>query len=411
VIAAADATQPSCSPHGYRIAYWGLRRGSGQRDIWTVAATRRPGEPAPVPVSVTDDAFLDWNPVWSPDGGQLYFVSNRGGSMNLWSVAIDERTGAVQGPPLAATIPSAYVAHVSFSARGDRMAYAQVQTTGNVQRIGFDPAGEQVIGAPRNVTQGSLRISSHDVSPDGTHLVVTASDAGSQEALYLYGAGGALQRRLTEGAHHDRAPRWSPDGQRIAFYSDRSGKYEIWTVRPDGRELTQVTHTTGGDVYYPIWSPDGARLLYQHRGEGNFVLDTRRPWDGQAGERLRQDGVEIFTPWAFSPDGRHLVGGLRRQGHAERSLATYDLVGGRYEDLTTRGLEPALWLGDSRRLIFRDGGAMYLLDSASRRLRDLVSIEPDTIESISLAADDQTIYFVRTTREADIWLAQLTRRG
>jgi Tol biopolymer transport system component len=408
-IAGADAAQPAYSPHGHRIAYWGLHPGSGQRDIWTIAAGRRPGDATTeLPVTVTDDAFLDWNPVWSPDGSRLYFVSNRGGSMNLWSVAIDERTGAVAGPPVPVTIPAGDIAHVSFAADGARMVYAQIQARANLARIALDPVAERITGDPHFVTQGSLHMSGHDLSPDGARLVVAASDGGYQEALYLLGADGGFQRRLTDGAHHDRGPRWSPDGERIAFYSDRSGKYEIWTIRPDGSQLTQLTHTRGGDVYYPIWSPDGAHLLYQHRGAGNFVIASDEPWDHQTPTRLPQDGVDIFTPWAWSPDGEHLVGGLRRRGRDQRSLASFHLATGRYEDVTTLGLEPAVWLRDSRRLVFRSAGTLYLLDTTTRAVCELISLAPDTIDAISLAADDRTIYVTRTTREADIWLAQAT---
>lgn len=52
-----DAFQSSWSPSGTRIAYWSVAR--GQRDIYTVAS----GGGAAVPV--TQDAALDWAPVWS----------------------------------------------------------------------------------------------------------------------------------------------------------------------------------------------------------------------------------------------------------------------------------------------------------------------------------------------------------
>ena len=52
-------------------------RRAAAADILTIAAA---GGDA---VLVTDDAALDWNPVWAPDGKSLYFASNRGGTMNL----------------------------------------------------------------------------------------------------------------------------------------------------------------------------------------------------------------------------------------------------------------------------------------------------------------------------------------
>ena len=61
--------QPRWSPAGARIAYWGLRGSSGQRDLWKIPADAK-GEPEAV--SVTEDRAMDWNPVWSPDGRKLY---------------------------------------------------------------------------------------------------------------------------------------------------------------------------------------------------------------------------------------------------------------------------------------------------------------------------------------------------
>jgi serine/threonine protein kinase len=81
-----ESLQPHGSPHGSRIAYW-ARQTTMNRDLFTVSTSG--GDPVPV----TGDAFVDWNPTWSPDGRYLYFSSDRGGSMNLWRVRIDEQSG------------------------------------------------------------------------------------------------------------------------------------------------------------------------------------------------------------------------------------------------------------------------------------------------------------------------------
>jgi Tol biopolymer transport system component len=86
------------------------------RDIWTVAAD------GSNPVQTTTSPAADWNPVWSPDGRWLYFLSNRSGSMNLWRVAIDEASG-FRGAPQLLTAPASYVC-ISLSADGRAGAYA-----------------------------------------------------------------------------------------------------------------------------------------------------------------------------------------------------------------------------------------------------------------------------------------------
>lgn len=405
-VAAADASQPSWSPNGQRIAYWGVHEGSGQRDIWTIPAA------GGAPVAVTDDVFLDWNPVWSPDGAHLYFLSDRGGSMNLWRVALDERTGQVLGAPEPVTTPSPYAAHISFSRDGTRMAYTNVLSRSNLQRVAFDPEREAVAGEPVWITQGSMRIGSPEISPDGEWLVFVATDEANQEDVFVMRADGSERRRLTDDVHKDRTPRWSADGQQIAFYSDRSGKYEIWSIDAKSGGLQQRTHTADREVvYYPSWSPDGSRLLYQHGSAGNFLIDVDRSWAEQSPERLPQgDVVAKFTPWAWSPDGQKLAGGLRLRDRSVRFLGTYSLATQVYEPLTTMGLEPVVWLQDSRRLLFhgyRDQGTMYLVDSHSKAVRPMLSIEPDTIGALTLSPDNRAIYFARITTEADIWLAEL----
>ena len=91
-LVATDGVEPAVSPHALRVAYWGLKGDTAQRDVYTIPlAGLKEGEAA---VPVTDDAAVDFGPFWSPDGKTLYFGSDRGGSFNLWRVPIDEKTGA-----------------------------------------------------------------------------------------------------------------------------------------------------------------------------------------------------------------------------------------------------------------------------------------------------------------------------
>ena len=114
LIADFDAVQPAWSPNGKLIAFW-TADGKGQRDIKVVDAN------GGTPKSITDDAAMDWNPVWSADGKYLYFASDRSGNMNFWRVAIDEQTGEVSGEFQAATIPSSLGQHFSFSRDGKQL--------------------------------------------------------------------------------------------------------------------------------------------------------------------------------------------------------------------------------------------------------------------------------------------------
>src|SRR5215813_5378270 len=95
------------------------------------------------PVNVTNDLAVDWSPRWSSDGKYLYFASDRGGSMNLWRVGIDEDTGKVSGDPEPLTTPATYLGHIAVSRDGGRIAW--VQRTQDIQIYGasFDPVEEK----------------------------------------------------------------------------------------------------------------------------------------------------------------------------------------------------------------------------------------------------------------------------
>src|SRR5262245_5329871 len=120
-----NAVQPNWSPHGQRIAYWKVDS-SGARDIYTVPAS------GGTPVAVTADAATDWSPAWSPDGRYLYFSSDRGGSMNLWRVPIDEASGRTTGAFEPFTTPALNSGLLSFSRDGSRIAYVAQTTSRNV---------------------------------------------------------------------------------------------------------------------------------------------------------------------------------------------------------------------------------------------------------------------------------------
>ena len=254
LITAGDTVQPAVSPDGRWIAYWGLLYGGGQRDLAMVPAG---GGPA---IALTQDSAVDWNPVWSPDGRYLYYLSDRGGSMNVWRLAIDSASGAQQGEPQPVTTPSTRTRHLAFSRDGRYMVYAQAASRTNIRRLTLD-ASLNIEGGPISITRGERRTTNPALSPDGRWLAFD-SIGYPQEDLFIAASDGTGERQLTDDEFRDRGPRWSPDGRRIAFLSDRSGRFEIWTLNPDGSGLRQLTDTTGPAAQQPVWSPDGRRIAY-----------------------------------------------------------------------------------------------------------------------------------------------------
>ena len=399
LVTKVDAVQPSWSPHGYRIAYQGRRNGA-QRDIWTISAGG--GEP----VEVTNDSAIDWNPVWSPDGNYLYFVSDRGGSMNLWRVPMEESTGKLLGSFEAVTTPSPYMAHLSFSRDGRRMAYAHMVRSGSIQRVAFDPVREAVVGQPTSVTHGSRVAMVPNVSSNGEWLTFDTQSEKQEDILVVREDGTGL-RQLTDDSYKDRAPSWSPDGKRIVFFSDRSGKWEIWIINADGSGLQQVTYTTSATVN-PVWSPDGARIVYRVEGANPEIIQVGKSWQEQTPQTLpsMSDPADRLWVWSWSPDGRKLAGHLPHSQGPLSGIVVYSLDSQQYEKLTDIGSFP-VWLSDSRRLLFQgtDRHKLYLIDSQSKKFHEVLSVAPHEFgNGVTLPRDNRLIYFSLLTTEADIWL-------
>jgi Tol biopolymer transport system component len=391
-IYAGDAVQPSCSPHGNRIAFW--HQMGGQRDVATI-----PSEGG-APVQVTHDAFMDWNPVWSPDGKYLYFASDRGGAMNIWRVRIDERSGKVLGELESVATPSQDSSHLSFSKDGTRMVYVRRAATQNFQAVAFDPVARHATGAPAVITRGARQVMNPDISPDSQSI--TFVQWGKTEDIGVMKIDGTGMRQLTDDVYKDRGPRWSPDGSRIAFYSNRTGKYQVWMINPDGSGLKQLTNAPR-DILYPVWSPDGKRIVYSVQGDvpGILSMDSFQI-EPLSAMKLPDGWYEI---WSWSVDGKTLAGVERTPNGKYIAVITYDLASGRIEHLTDHGTYPA-WMKDNRTLLFPHADKLYALDTRTKEVSEAFSLDPAPVSRLfALSPDNRVLLFGLPLSEADIWMA------
>jgi Tol biopolymer transport system component len=394
-----DGVQPSWSPNGQFVAYWAIDL-DGDRDLWTVRVSGGP------PIRITRDHFLDWNPVWSPDGAWLYFCSNRGGSMGIWRIPVKESSGEARGLPEPIHTPASYPAHLAFARNGRYMAYVQQITTGRVSSVRFDPDREAVVSEPKEILQSVKGIARPSLSPNGEWLAFNSTE--QEEELFIMNADGSGLRQLTNGGFSNRGPRWSPDGKQLAFFSRRTGDWEIWSTDPNGANLRQLTNLAGYNVAWPVWAADARHLAYTIFGLNTFLIDSTKPWDGQTPEKLPPfpNEGEMFNGWNWSPDGSTLAGFLNR----ENGIALYNVASRTYRKLTSNGADP-VWLSDNRRLLFLDKGRIYLLNIDGGATRELVSASPEEIarRGFSVTPDDRHIYFSISTTEADVWMLEFEK--
>jgi Tol biopolymer transport system component len=120
------------------------------------------------------------------------------------------------------------------------------------------------------------------------------------------------------------------------------------------------------------------------------------------------DPKETFAGRSWSTDGKRLVGVKRGADRAAAGLLIYAFESGKFERLTDFGVWPQ-FLHDGRRVLFPHQGKIYVADSVSKKVHEVLSVPPHEVYSYrpSLSPDQRLIYFGLTVTEADVWLMSL----
>lgn len=219
------------------------------------------------------------------------------------------------------------IAFTSYKS-GEPLLYELDLTTGRELRLVSD------VGA--NVWTPSYH-------PNGQEIAFAVSREGRTE-IYRYNlAERCCLARVSGGPRRDdMSPTFSPDGQRMAFMSNRLGQPHIYIMAADGGEADLVSPYIYGEPGYftsPDWSPLGDRITFHGRiGNARFhILVAEASGRGLRVIQLTADGSNEDPSWA--PDGRHIVfSGTRRDG---TGLFVVDSATGRIRPLVV-GLRTAV---------------------------------------------------------------------
>ena len=190
------------SPDATRAALVRNDETSGNRDIWLVEIATGRAQPW------STNPATDWQPVWSPDGRQLAFASDRNGASAIFRRAVD-------------------------SSDEDQLVVAA--------------AGPSAGRFPRDWSSDDRLIMGQDTAVGTTELWM-APISGREEPRMLKRTG-----RVIAGG------RISPDGRWLAYASDESGAFEVYVSPLDGSSKHRVSSAGG---LHPRWRRDARELLY-----------------------------------------------------------------------------------------------------------------------------------------------------
>jgi Tol biopolymer transport system component/predicted Ser/Thr protein kinase len=255
--APAGYANPRISPDGTKVALDIDDPQSFGVDVWIVDL--RHGTP-----SRFTFANQDQTPIWSPDGGRILWLSQRGGGLNI------------------------YVKSVTGSRTEDAI---------------FTPPSPYVfVRAP------------NDWSRDGRWLLYTQSRSDwTQQMWTLPITGEQKPNPFVHSQSSEKEGQFSPDGRWVAYASNESGRWQVYVAPFPGPGGKYQVSTNGGQQ--PRWRRDGKELFFLSPDKKLMAVPAKVGATFEFGEpavlfqtRAREplSSEEIFT-YDVSPDGQRFL--------------------------------------------------------------------------------------------------------
>jgi Tol biopolymer transport system component len=361
------------------------------------------------PILVSDSTHVNLSPDWTPDGRSLLYVSNRGGTRDVFQQAVSSEGKPSGQPERITTSLGSY--RVTVSADGSRMAYDAVRNNSNIYQIAITTSPQRVSHGTA-VTRQVQHIENMDVSHDGKWLAYDSNLAGNSD-IYKVRLDGGDPVQITTNAANDFAPSWSPDDRALAFYSNRNGTRDVFAINSEGNDEEEITSGPAED-YYPEWSPDGKSIAFR-RDIGNAVaLNVITRDDGGKWSAPRTIVKRLnSTHHRWSPDGSMIAFTLGQ------NLYVVSVSSGEQRLLmdgstTNVSQQSVYWARDGNSVyvsaVSKGVGAIWQVPVKGGAPRIVLVEEPGALFGrLDFAADSKRLFYTRAAWEADVWVAGLKR--
>jgi len=220
-----DDTDPQWSPDGTRIAFVSDRTGkayddSHNTDVWTIPAA------GGTLTKISDHAFEDENPRWSPDGKQILFAGQTAVHQFPKLYVADSSGGSPS--QLAVKDLDMTAGELHWPAAGAFFFTAGVKGETHIFRANLDSR----TFAP--VTSGPRGIHAFDLNENAGKLVYLASDFQHMDDLYVANLDGSEERQVT----HANSELWAQlelqPFERVPYKSTDGWAIDGFFVKPLG---------------------------------------------------------------------------------------------------------------------------------------------------------------------------------
>ncbi|MEZ4759908.1 MAG: S41 family peptidase [Flavobacteriales bacterium] len=250
---------------GYEDSYRKHHTSSVTRDVWTFNTTTKEYR------QLTPFTGEDRNPVWSPDGRSIYYLSEEHGSFNVHKMPATGGTST----------------QVSFltdhPVRGLSISNGGVLCFTHRGGIHTMTDGGQSSRVPIRVVTDGRYNPTRTVKVNGDVDEVVPSPSGKEVAFIHRGevfvtSQEGTTRRITNTPEQERSVSWHPEGRKLLYASERNGSWDLYTtsiVRAEEKYFFHATLlkeeallSTPAEEFQAAYSPDGKEVAYlQERTE------------------------------------------------------------------------------------------------------------------------------------------------
>lgn len=269
-------------------------------------------------VQLTDNNLLEQNPVWSPDGTQLAYVTFSQ-DMTSRQIMVMQADGSDQKPLVTDQAQGADF--LSWSPDGKQIAFSTLVGPGNQDVFVADAA----TGTSRNLTPDDPAMDiAPQWSPDSTEILYQFQGKQNGAVIINPATGETRPVNLPPRA---QCSAWSADGERLIC----SGQEGIFSLDAhDQQDKVAISSL----VVSPEFSPDGKKILYIHSDiqtspqtvitSAIGVMDT----DG-SNNHVLIEGIDGFVSPSWSPDSQQLAYALQSSsGFFDLYVIHADGIGG-----------------------------------------------------------------------------------
>ncbi|MDE7407214.1 MAG: peptidase S41, partial [Muribaculaceae bacterium] len=299
---------PAISPDGKTIAF------SYKGDIYTVPSTGGTAK------QITTNAAYDSDPVWSPDGSNIAFASDRAGGLDVYVTSADG------GAPMRITTHSAKERPMSYLNADTVLVMASIQPSMTDRQFPGNTY-PQVYAVPltggRPVMYSALSMEQVSVNPVDGRVLYT-DKKGYEDAMRkhhtssvtrdVWMADRGKHTKMTTYKGENRNGVWASGGKDFYYLSEEDGTFNVYKRSMATGATTQLTKHTMHPVRSLTAANDGT-MSYSWNGELYTLKEGGEPQrvdvviNGDVTERdvvnqLRSSGA---TDIAVSPDGKEVA--------------------------------------------------------------------------------------------------------